>query len=451
MVSTIDILRSNVNGDQYIWALQSAYAAGVRLYDPSFALTRDANIGEKLRRDPIIKNAIDVRLHAIAGRNIKIEARSDRDEDKAAADIIDDLFRELGDWSMSRYRLAESIVDAQSYAWVTGRRQIMKAGSDEVEAEWWVPRKLKDIDERRLRWGLEDRKAVLQITPANQTGYIWHTLTDDDRRQLIHVRYEDSEGRLGYGRGLRDALYHYHWAKGVVLREGLNGLERWAQAWPVVKIDTKAIGDSSQTTDQIKSAYLDVFKKHRARFGAVVIDKEDEVEWPNASGTGHRMVTEFLNYLDAGITRVITGALLPSGGGAAVGSLARAKEEGDTAESLVQFDRGVLDEALTRDLVSLVWRMNRENLRMAGLGNARMPSLRTVNEKKEDTNKNALVIATLLAAGVPVKKEEVYQKTGLTMPAEGDEVIEGSKEPKDFLPVLGKQVKPSPDESSSVG
>ena len=60
-----------------------------------------------------------------------------------------------------------------------------------------------------------------------------------------------------------------------------------------------------------------------------------------------------------------------------------------------------------------------------GCGDARPPKFRTQPDKRDDPQAAASIIAQLSAIGLPLKKEEVYEKIGFSQPSEGDEVFEG--------------------------
>ena len=83
-----------------------------------------------------------------------------------------------------------------------------------------------------------------------------------------------------------------------------------------------------------------------------------------------------------------------------------------------------LGEELTDCLVGQLWRLNRQQLSDAGLAEARMPRLAIINKPIDDPRESAQVIATALASGIPLRKDEVYRQLGFTVPIDGDEVIE---------------------------
>ncbi|MGB0972966.1 MAG: hypothetical protein ACPGVG_18720, partial [Mycobacterium sp.] len=51
---------------------------------------------------------------------------------------------------------------------------------------------------------------------------------------------DEPESALGRGDGVIEASYWFYYAKQIVMREGLQGLERWAQGWVIFKQDAKA-------------------------------------------------------------------------------------------------------------------------------------------------------------------------------------------------------------------
>lgn len=427
------ILRGNTTSDTYVAELQSIYDSALRIWDPDFATTRDPKFPEKVRRDPIVQQGLDMRGNAIAARDWNLEPRSDREDEVLLASTLEDILRHhLSDFRQQRKNLAGGVFDGRAYAFIGGQREVFPAGPTAIEAEWWVPTKLKDLGERRVSLHIENGVPVWKVWSIRQREWVVA-----DRRQLVEFIYEDHEERLGYGRGLREAIYFYFLFKTTVTREGLQGLERWAQGLPVAKIDTEREGGENEDIDTLKADFLDKLKKMRAKYGGLVVDKADEIEVKWASGHGHQMVMEWLRYLDGVITRLLTGALLPAGGGEDKGSLARAEVEEDSSESVIQYDRGVLDEVITRDLVSLVYQTNRENFAEAGLSKARCPRFRTINAKREDPEEARKNLETAQRIGMQVKKDQAYDMLGFEQPGEDDEVLEMAPPGGDPLAGLG--------------
>ena len=438
MTQTLPLFHSrNVHQDLYVRALANVYRSGYRVYDPDFALSREPDIWEKARRDPVIAHAVELRLHMVAARKWSLDPASDRDEDKMAAKLFEELFRKIGMFHQARYELAEAVLTSRSFQYMKTKRQPMELLIKGMEGapvlDWLVPTGLQDVDRRRFRWvpvnDFDDQGKRVMHTELELFSVVRERWERVDRPDLFikHV-YSDQESRLGYGRGLLEAIYFYHYAKGIVLREGLQGLERWSQGQLIVKIEGLREASTGKTNENLQNEWLKVLERMRSR-NAMAFDKNDEYEVVQGGGEGHKMVVDFLNYLDNAMTRLILGAVLPSGGDAGGGSFARAAVEENTMETLIQYDRALLDEVITRDLVGMVWRANIENLRAVGLEKAKMPQFRTVHERREDPAVAVKVAAEAINAGIDLPRDEVYRKIGYPVPSEGEEVFKGREEP----------------------
>lgn len=428
-MATSGLLYSAMNQAQdiYTHALAAAYRSGVKLYDPDLATTNDWEIDEKLQRDPDIKAAMEQRWHAVSGRDWRIESASDRPEDKLAAQIVEDALLAMPGFAQARYRLSKACIYARAFEFIETDRRRCRLGPVAPQS-WLMPTRLQHIDARRFDFANEThvdpvtherRDIVIQRLWSN-TRMRWERIVCPE--VFLQSVYDDEEGRLGYGRGIREALHFFFRFKAVLLEQGLQGAERWAQGLVVGKIDDTRIGSTDRTNADVRDALVATLKKHRSQH-VMVIGKTDEIEVHETSGTGHQIVVELIRLLNEAMIKVILGSIRPTGGGEG-GSLARTVEEADQSEALIQFDRLILDEAITRDLIGLFWRHNRPTLNGLGLASARMPKFKTHQAKAENPVENATVIKTALEAGVTLRADEVYAKLGFTKPGPRDEVIE---------------------------
>jgi len=436
---------SGLNADLYNRALSAAYQVWYRLYDPDYALGRDPDIWNKVRRDSVCSQCIDTRLHMIAGKDWNLEPASDSPEDKKAAEILEDILRHVKNFTEARYLLGMALFRSRSYAFIEGRPE-MRTFGDGRPRQWWVPYRLRDLDRRRIRFrsiSSYDSEGNPQLKVVTE---LWSVVREQfeelrDPSQFVSMVYIDEEERLSYGRGLLDSMYFYVWARGIIWREGLTGLERWSQGILVGKVDSMREGSTGKTNEQIRDDLFDSLREMRSRH-VLVTGKEDEIQVITGGMEGHSIVMDFLKYLDEKLISLILGASLPFGGGDSGGSYARAEIEMGTAEALVQFDREKLDECLTDDLVGLVWQANFRNLAAVGLEGAGMPRFRSSPQKREDPTQAAGIVAQMAAAGLPLKLEEVYRKIGFSMPSDDDEIFEGQpqEEPPGGLPFTAAEV-----------
>ncbi len=414
-----------VNADLYVHALNSVYHS-YRIWEPSYAGSRDPDIWEKVRRDAVISAAVDQRLHAIAAREWRVMPGGKSDADAEAAAVVEEILQQIPRFLETRFELAQAVFLGSAYAFIGGRRVLdtyaKKTGL------WWVPSRLKDMDRRRFRWRSERKPAEDGTNELRTWLEYWSIRREEwveaDAARFVRHTYNDEESRLGYGRGLIEAIYFYHYVKGVVMREGLQGLERWAQGMVVVKIDGLRAASDGKPNATVQTAWIKALKKMRARH-ALTMSKDDEVDLLNGPGQGHQLVETWLRYVDNAMTRLILGSVRPTGGDMDSGARAAAETESDTTEQLIQFDRLLLDETITRDIIGEIWRHNRAAFSECGLGSAKKPKFSSVQEKRSDPVEASQVIATLLGAGVTLRAEEVYERTGMTPPGPDDDVIEG--------------------------
>lgn len=447
------VYQRSVAQDLYVWALHTAYQ-GYRVYDPDYALLNEPDIFEIVLRDPVIAHAINLRLHGVAARRWRVLPASDREDDKKLAAIVEEGLGYIDGFTESRKNMALAVVRARTFQRIYGKRMSVDL-ADMGEKQWWVPTELREVDRRRFRLVPQwtngyDRKLKVNVEMWSVEQNRWEFMSPEEQRRYVKVIYNDEEARLGYGRGLCEALYFYHWAKGIIMEQCLAGIERWAQGLVTVKIDGLRRANPSATNQAQANLWLSILQKQRSRNG-LVFDAKDEVEVHETQGTGHQLCMEMIRYLDDAMVALILGSVLPFGGQSGSGSLARARTEREVSESLLQYDRDKIDEDIKRDLIGLFMRLNQPILQELGLERARVPHFETIQETHEDPEVNARVISTLLTAQMPLRKDEAYEKVGFTPPKEDDEVIEpiapmdgfgGSGQPTNPDGTFGTKAKP---------
>ncbi len=413
--------RSQTAYDLYNQELSDSIRGTFRILDPSYALGQDTAVYLKLMRDPVVAHALRFRKHLVAGPEWRIEPASDSEVDEAAAGTVEELVGNIRGFTDSRICLSESIFRGSAYARIMGRRRFATVNG-RGPFFWWIPDRLIDVDRRRFQL-VRARDGVLVWEFYSAARRVWEPL----ERPELFVRsvFDLTEDSLGYGKGLVDTLYYYASLKTRLVQDGARAAERFGQGFIKVAIENlrKEGRPPGRDADKTAKDWLDAIDRAAARNG-FAHDKRDEVDILQGIGEGWQLIKELLGYLDNAIVTAVLGATLPtleSGGG----SFAMARVQENSTEALVQADRKRLGEDLTRDLVGLVWRMNRMQFVDAGLSEARMPKLTIVQQKREDPAVLSQVIATLLQAGIPLKREEVYSKTGFSVPLERDETIEG--------------------------
>ena len=413
---------------RYAYMLRDALMMRDWVYDPSFALASDWDIYQKVMRDPVAAHAIRFRKHMVAGTEWRIEPGSDATLDKKAAEIIEDLLDHIHGFTDARIRIADSIFTGSSYSFIQGERRAESVGGSEVR-EWWCPYRLKDVDRRRFRriYNREEERHYWEFWSIERSD--WEELEHPE--WFIHSIYDDVESSLGYGRGLLDTLYQYQASKARILQDSMAASERYGQGFLTVGVDNMrgpdgrpvAGEDNSGTT--IAQEWSNELEKHKSRH-ILVHDARDKVELVNGFGEGYQMLTRLIEYFDTSMVTAVLGSNLPTTADRG-GSYAMAVVQADSSEALIQADRLRISDELTRDLIGSCWRYNYANLVAEGLGDAKMPRFRIVNQKKEDPKEAAPTIERLLGAGIELRLDEIYRKVGFTMPMPEDDTISNPK------------------------
>lgn len=407
--------------DRYSRDLTSAVKHRQWIQDPSFALGTDDMVYEKVRRDAIAAQAMIYRRHLVAGREVLLEPASNDRASQLATAAIAELVGHLLLFGEGRFELASAVFRGSAYQAMEGSYQRIAVGGLPA-AQWWVPQRLTDVDRRRFRLSWDAKAGGARWNLWSVQRERWEELRHPEH--FVRHVYQRTEDTLGYGRGLLDSLHYYQAAKMRVVQEGLAACERFGQGFMLAAVEGLRQGSEGRGNDAHAQRYLDQLNKHRAR-NAFVHPKGDEVKLMTGFGEGWQLIRELLNYLDNAIRILILGANLPTSatGG---GSYALAEVQQNSTEALIAFDREILSEVLTRDLVGLVWALNRPTLRALGLGQVRAPKLRVRQETKVDPEAFSRLLEAALRAGLRVKTSEVYKRLGLTQPSLEDEVLAGA-------------------------
>ena len=415
--------RSSRAYEEYGQALGNALNVPGWVHDPSYALGQDPGVYSKVMRDPVVASAMRYRMALAAGREWRVEPASDAPADKLAATVIEDLLRKIQGFGDARQRLALSIFRGSAYEAICGSwRRERIAG---VDARWWVPAALRNVDRRRFRlWsspGTEPEWRLLSV--ARQ---VWEPLSEEHARWFARVTFEETEDTLGYGSGLLDTIYRLQALKSQRMQNLGRAGERFSNGLAVARIESAGSPPTAGPSRAVKTradAFASAYARHRTD-DLIVFDKRDELSFVNGLGEGLQVLTHSVDYCDVSMVMAILGSSLATMQSMnEVGSNAKAQTHADTTESLVQSDRDRLGECLTRDVVGLTWAVNRAQIQAIAPG-ANMPALLIGQQHQDDPPTAAQVVSTLLGGGVRLRADEVYAKTGFTPPAAGDAVIE---------------------------
>lgn len=407
-----------------------------RVHDQSIALERDLDSYEKMNLDADIAHLKQVRKHYVAGSRWMVEAASADAQDAKAATVMQRAIDiGLGQrFIESRFNLAEAVFRGSAYGRMTGHLHWTNSlDSTKMPRQIWVPDSIVDVDRRRFD------KVVHHVDrgmPTERYEVEWRMFDEvhNDWRQWEHPEwyvkhvYNADEASLGYGRGLADAMYFYWRAKEILLKSGLQGAERWALGFMVASVDNARSASSGKTNQAIVNSFITELNKQRSQH-FFVKDKLDELEVLPGPGQGWEIVKFMLEYCDQKLRQLCLGSNLPTAATKG-GSYAMAEVQQNTTDVLVKYDRRLLAETLTRDLLGLTWNLNRGVLIDMGLGSAEMPHIVILDEKINDPKLQAEITEILLRSGLRLKADETYELSERTMPSDHDVIIESMNRQK---------------------
>jgi hypothetical protein len=423
-----------------------------RLYDLDYALQNDPEAYERMRRDPIVDFSLHYRKLLAAGDSWYLEVKPLDAKGRMLVKIFETLLKETERFPSVRYNLAEAAVKGSSWAKIWPETRILDMGHGIGRLPWTVAARVQDVDKRRLRQfpiDLPDvsREVIVEgqqaasmnanaltttsmVLSDRQREWVWQIFRplqqrweQIDRNAFIRHVYQDREDSLGYGSGLAGTLYTFWWAKEQVLAHGLQFVERWAQG--LVKVGISSLRDGLASTPSAATRqlnWLNTFETIRTRH-ILVHDKDDDMEVVPPPTDGWTVITEALAYLDGAIRVAILGASLPTEQEVEGGSFAMAKVQQSSTDAVVRFDRALLEETLTRDLIGYLWDANWALLTRLGLSDRAPPSIRLRDHQHYDPKERIETALRMLDAGCDLKREELYSMTGFTPPAPEDDVV----------------------------
>lgn len=410
----------------YVRALSTAYRNNVEVHDPSLWLLREPELEEKMLRDADIAHAVQYRRHLIAGQRW---ACIPRNEGAANSDLSVSIATQMLDsiqaFTQSRLNLARAFFSGSRFGRIVGRSKVMTWG-DGKPRTWWVPQRIEDMDKRMYR--IVPRTDAEQNITAHwerwhlgKEQFIPETVTD----AIVTIRhcYQDDQASLGHGRALREALGWWWYAKTHVFEESLQSVERFAQGILTAKVEGARDAETGLPNETLIEAWKDVLTDLRSR-NVLVYDAADQVETVSASSEGWQLLHTMRDELRSTIYTLILGANLTTSANKG-GSYALAAIQENSTEALVQYDREVLEETLTDDLIGCIWKKNHAN--MVELGISKEPPLFSItNEKREDPEVRSRVAQALSSMGISLAMQDVLDQTGFRRPEEGEELVEPS-------------------------
>jgi hypothetical protein len=421
----------------YTQQLRSAYSTARTVYDPDYATLSDPEIWDRVRRDPVVVAAMELRLAQICGDEWRIAPRKPKqasDREKRLASVVEEGFSGIEDFDEARSELAHAILRGSAWAHPDWEERRLSLDGGPTLA-WRVPVRLRDID--RFRFELQQQDGTPRWHLFSVARNAWEPIADDHWRNLVKVIYRNTEDALGYGRGLLEAIYHFLYFRDELLQKTLSWADRLAFGVLSAQVDQIRDASTGLPNSTMVNEWIEVFKKLRANH-VLVYGEGDQVDIKSGATDGARVVLDLVNYFDRAITRLLLAGTLTMGVSQDdAGSLAQSETHRESNLDLVARDKKKIDGALTRDLIGQFLRLNALPLASMGLSQVRAPVFSSASEQEEKAEVQSQVASTLISVGVPLRKDELYRKVGYTPPVDGDDVVQGRAAPAPGIPGMG--------------
>lgn len=423
-----------INDTIYDFLLSSTYR-NAWVFEQSYALSKDADIWETFLRDGSFASSVD-RFQNSLVRPWRVEPPkgTKNQQSKIAARIVEEGIGQAMLFDDMRKRLALGRALGRAYEYPNWDTVYCSLGGF-PPMDWFVPVAFENIDRRRIRWvpqyplitGHEPVRTHREMFSIETN--IWHPLSRDFEQVLIEDIYPVSEDRLGQGRGLLESSYIYAYFKAVALEKMTQGMDRWANGILIGKVDSARLASLPKTSGALQNSFMTMLQTMRSEHVGI-IDKVDELEIHETSGTGHQLCMEAIHYFDETVERLWNGSVRPAGHAVSTGARAQSETESDTSEAFYQPYRKHQDEILTRDLVNYFWGhpQNRMNMLKLGLGIAERPKFSSEAIKQKDPEREIKIIEGMKKVGIPILKSEAYDKLGFSQPEPGEDVFEAAEE-----------------------
>ena len=436
-MTSLSTYQSNQAQQQFVSWLTAQYRSGVQLFEPGVWLQRDPEIEDKMLRDADIKHAVGYRQSMIAGSDWEVQPDDPRaTSGKVIKEVGTALVKKIKGFTKARRNLAIAFYSGASYARIHGKHMRLSIG-DGRPRTWWVPIRLEDM-----------RKHVLRIVPHNDGENVsahweqwnvargaWEPLSRSDASEIVRHIYDDDQGTLSLGKGLREALGWVWYAKTNVFQDNLSAISRFGGGLMKVAVDGLRDASTAAPNEEVVRLYTAMYQRMRES-GIVVHDAADTISIEDGNGQGWQLMQDLRQELRSTIFTLVLGANLTTSADKG-GSYALAEVQQDSTELIVNYDREALEESLTDGLMRCIWRKNRINLVELGIADS-CPRLGIVNAKRQDPQLRAEVARTMsVDMGLPLAEEEVYEQTGFRVPEQGEAVIKAPQPVQQSLPGMG--------------
>jgi SPP1 gp7 family putative phage head morphogenesis protein len=370
-------------------------AAGTSAFSTTYELYKDMMI-----KWPHLRHTIKKRKNAVIGREILLNARSEDAKDVEVAEFCREMIQGISKFKDDLKEMLDSLYygfAVSELMWGNG-----KNGSNGNYGGWGVE-ELRQRDQARFRFRLEDRALCLDMDGARST------FAPVEPNKFVVMQYDMvNENPYGQGEGRYNYWFYYFFK---------NSVKFWSIFTEKFSMPT-AVGKyppGSQQTE--KDKLLTAIKALQSDQGITMPDNMT-VELLEAQRAGTLDCYEsFIRYLELSVSKNILGATLTSDEGIH-GTRSQAEVHEDSKFEVTESDcaslAGIIQDQILKPVV----------LYNYGEG-VREPQVEFDLEEDEDLLQRAQTDEILVRIGVPLGKEYFYETYGRPVPKEESVKSEG--------------------------
>lgn len=430
--------------DLYSFALAADFGYdGQRIHSPSLAWSRDPDIVERMLRDPSISADMGQYQAQVSGTRWTLQAMGKDKYSKKLAEWYEEVFIPINIYE-TRVKAARSLLSGQEFFHPDSRGRQLQTFAGLI-GNFWAPTHLTQMDQRRFRSNVaivpdletglaRVSQSLSMFEPwVNQTSktihWKWEKVEDEGR--LLRFVWDDDEARLGGGRGLIEAIYPWHYYATKAMNSWSNAGERFGEGFLIALVDDARIGSVGKDNATVQQAYLDKLDQMRARHRMAMSNK-DSVQLLEP-GSGYKILVELVEFCYRNITRLILGAIQPTGaaGTESSGSRAQAGVQAASTDARVALHQRLLDESM-QQLIDLIWRQNCGEFSKIDpmFMFAKLPRFVTTTQPAKSPKDHLEIVVGCKTNGIDLPADWVYEGLGAPRPTPDDydtqNVIEGS-------------------------
>ena len=333
---------------------------------------------------------LETRKRAVAQLPIVVEPASDQAEDQRDADLVKDFF--------GRRSLADELFNALD---AVGKGFSISEIMWETSESQWLP---SSIVWRQPTWFDFDADTGERLLLRSDEG----EPTELPPGKFLTVRVKAKSGLTIRGGLARVAAWSW-----LFKSLGLKDWARFVQAYGApIRLGRYPPGVSDEDMDALERAVANV-----AADAAAVLPEGMSIEFvADASVRGRSEVfRDLIGHIDNKLSIAVLGQTLTTET-SGTGSYALGQVHDLVRHDIERSDAAQLAEALERDVVQPIVALNHGPRRS-------YPKLRIERPPAHDGEQAAKVLSALVPLGFRVKQEEVHDRFGWSMPAEGDPVL----------------------------